>query len=219
MEAIQVNEAMGGWQLREPHIRVLMELYPTLQTPLSCLLDPDPCQAVQCRPRRNLFSVCLASLDNTSSIEWRLPLSVLVKTERQSLAVLCSPATLLVDGLRRFELQMQFIDGATSETSSAHHLLLILHLSGCSSATFEESWGDTRLRACQGTRGEDCIEMGPIWQLQQIISIAQNDRVMASQDCHAWLVKRDNHNCRQCLQAWAQSYQSLQASGACTSMP
>lgn len=121
MQLIEINEAKGGWTLQGIHIRLLMELYPSLQYPLSFLLDVKPSQkwprhrACQ-EQRRKLFTLCIDALDNTSSIEWRLPLSFLTSKEQQNGAIVCSPATLLVDGLRRFEMQMQCIDGESNET-------------------------------------------------------------------------------------------------------
>ena len=123
VDALEAQEATGGWPLQEDHIQLLMQLYPGSHTSLKCLLDDPKASKSQSSwlQRRQLFSMCLNAEDNSSSIEWRLPVSCLAKTKPEETSIICSPNTLLVDSVRRFELQLQHFEGIASIYSDLQH--------------------------------------------------------------------------------------------------
>ncbi len=41
VELIGLHEAESGWQLQQVCVEALVQAFPTLQIPLSCLLDPS----------------------------------------------------------------------------------------------------------------------------------------------------------------------------------
>lgn len=128
MDALEANEAKGGWSLKEHHIQLLMQLFPGSHTALKCLLNTPETDSPDSSwvQRRQLFSMCLSAEDNSSSIEWRLPVSSLAKTKTEETVIICSPNTLLVDNVRRFELQLQHYEG--SQNPSPIILQLIIHV-------------------------------------------------------------------------------------------
>ena len=116
MDALEDQEMKGGWCLQDCHIQLLMQLFPGSYTSLNCLLnDPETCDSRSSwLQRRQLLSMCLNAEDNSSSVEWRLPVCCLAKTKTDETAIICSPNTLLVDSVRRFELQLQHFEGSKS---------------------------------------------------------------------------------------------------------
>lgn len=116
MDALEAYEAKGGWTIAKQHIQLLIQLYPGSQVALSCLLDKSSNENADSSwmQRRQLFSMCLNAEDNSSSIEWKLPVACLAKTKADERAIICSPNTLLVDSVRRFELQLQHFEGLMS---------------------------------------------------------------------------------------------------------
>lgn len=88
---------------------LLITLYPTSQHILTCLLNSR--QGRVCHKQcRRLAAICLGAEDS-SCIEWRLLVKDLHRKESEPTCIITSPASLLVDGRRRFELQMQYFSG------------------------------------------------------------------------------------------------------------
>ena len=125
MEALNYHEALGGWRLQEVHLKMLMDIFPASQHILTCLVNRKQEKYSQSfhEQQRTLASICLTAEESSSCIEWRLPICDLAGRDAEATSIISSPASLLVKGLRRFELQMQYFGGRLAMFSPFYLLM------------------------------------------------------------------------------------------------